>query len=201
MKQHTASDIVFKSDLSTRARIVFMYLSYRSNKENTCFPSIKTIARECGMAISTVKRALNDLDLSGYIEKNTRFREDNGQTSNLYILIEGNVNEDVAIQEEPIQYEESAEIQEHIEGNQEIAASKEAEKTENPEQSITNKLRQMPERQNWSDHGRGGVQILSIQAGFEFIKTVLLPAEYKSESPYQTGEPPPSSITWCRELE
>jgi len=88
MKQHTASELIFKSDLSTRARIVFMYLSYRSNKENTCFPSIKTIARECGMAVSTVKRALGDLDLSGYIKKDSRYREDNGQTSNLYTLVE-----------------------------------------------------------------------------------------------------------------
>lgn len=86
MKQHTASNIVFKSDLSTRARIVFMYLSYRSNKENTCFPSIKTISKECGMGISTVKRALNDLCDEDYVKKDPRFRDDNGQTSNLYTL-------------------------------------------------------------------------------------------------------------------
>lgn len=200
MKQHTASDIVFKSDLSTRARIVFMYLSYRSNKENTCFPSIKTIARECGMAVSTVKRALNDLDLSGYIEKNSRFRDDNGQTSNLYILIEGKVNESVAVleedvPEEPIRYQEPAEIHEHTGENQVVAASREAEQTENVKQPIVNTLRQRSERQNWSGHERGGVQVSSVRADFEFMKTGLFPAKYKPDSPCPTGEPPPSSIT------
>lgn len=206
MKQHTASDIVFKSDLSTRARIVFMYLSYRSNKENTCFPSIKTIARECGMAVSTVKRALNDLDISGYIEKNPRFRDDNGQTSNLYILIEGKSNEDVTVQEEdilkePMQYKVSVEIKEYIEKNQAFAASNEAEQTGNHEQPMSNTLRQMSERLNWPGHERGGVHINRIQAPFALEKPQSFPTVCRHDSSYPTGEPPPSSITQYRELE
>lgn len=206
MKQHTASDIVFKSDLSTRARIVFMYLSYRSNKENTCFPSIKTIARECGMAVSTVKRALNDLDIAGYIEKNPRFRDDNGQTSNLYILIEGKVDEDVAVHdgdipEEPIQHKVYAGINEKTEIKPAVVASNEPVEAESIEQSRASTSLQMPERENWSGHDRGGVQISSKRADFEFVKTGLFSAKYKSDSPCPTGEPPPGSITWYRELE
>ncbi len=54
----------------------------------TCFPSIKTIAKECGYSVSTVKRALKDLEEMGYVEKIERYddRKNGGQTSNLYVL-------------------------------------------------------------------------------------------------------------------
>lgn len=79
---------VFGSDLKSRARLVLQCLIYHANKEGFCFPSIKTIATECGYGLSTIKRALNDLCEAGYIEKTARFdeRKNGGQTSNLYAL-------------------------------------------------------------------------------------------------------------------
>ena len=79
---------VFGSDLKPRARLVLQCLIYHANKEGFCFPSIKTIATECGYGLSTIKRALNDLCEAGYIEKTARFdeRKNGGQTSNLYAL-------------------------------------------------------------------------------------------------------------------
>lgn len=81
---------VFGSDLKPRARLVLQCLIYHSNKDGFCFPSIKTIAAECGYGLSTIKRALNDLCEAGYIEKTARFdeRKNGGQTSNLYALAE-----------------------------------------------------------------------------------------------------------------
>lgn len=81
---------VFGSDLKPRARLVLQCLIYHANKDGMCFPSIKTIAAECGYGLSTVKRALNDLCEAGYIEKTARFdeRKNGGQTSNLYALTE-----------------------------------------------------------------------------------------------------------------
>ncbi len=78
----------FKSELKPRARLVLNCLALHSNKEMTCFPSIKRIAKECGYSVSTVKRALNDLEELGYIEKIERYdeRKNGGQTSNLYVL-------------------------------------------------------------------------------------------------------------------
>ncbi len=78
----------FKSELKPRARLVLNCLALHSNKEMTCFPSIKTIAKECGYSVSTVKRALNDLEKLGHIEKIERYdeRKNGGQTSNLYVL-------------------------------------------------------------------------------------------------------------------
>lgn len=79
---------VFGSDLKPRARLVLQCLIYHANKDGFCFPSIKTIAAECGYGLSTIKRALNDLCEAGYIEKTARFdeRKNGGQTSNLYAL-------------------------------------------------------------------------------------------------------------------
>lgn len=79
----------FQSDLKPRARLVLNCLVLHCNKDGECFPSIKTIAAECGYGASTVKRALCDLLEAGYIEKKARFdeRKKGGQTSNLYTLL------------------------------------------------------------------------------------------------------------------
>ena len=79
----------FHSDLKPRARLVLNCLIMHANQDGECFPSIKTIAAECGYGVSTVKRALNDLCEAGYLQKQARFdeRKKGGQTSNLYTLI------------------------------------------------------------------------------------------------------------------
>lgn len=82
---------VYASDLKSRAILVMNYLIFRANQEGTCFPAIKTIARECNIGVNTVKRALDDLVDAGYVKKDARFiKAKNGaQTSNLYTLSEG----------------------------------------------------------------------------------------------------------------
>lgn len=75
------------SNLRNRALQVLLYLIDRANKEQTCFPAVRTIARELHISVSTVKRAMQELVESGYVTKESRFRESNGgQTSNLYTL-------------------------------------------------------------------------------------------------------------------
>lgn len=77
----------YASNLKSRALSVLIYLIDRSNKELTCFPAIPTIASELHISVSTVKRALHELVESGFVVKESRFRENNrGQTSNLYTL-------------------------------------------------------------------------------------------------------------------
>jgi DNA-binding transcriptional regulator YhcF (GntR family) len=82
---------IYASNLKSRAILVMNYLIFRANKEGTCFPSIKTIAKECHISVNTVKRALDDLIKAGYVQKCARFiKEKNGaQTSNLYTLSAG----------------------------------------------------------------------------------------------------------------
>lgn len=94
------------SDLKSRAILVLQYMLNRINKERTCFPSIKTIAKKVHISISTVKRALKELVEKGFVKKIERFvKEKNGaQTSNLYILDlpEIDTNENKANIEKPI---------------------------------------------------------------------------------------------------
>ena len=63
-----------------------MYLKDRADKDDKCWPAIKTIARELCLSRSTVKRALDDLCQAGLVTKETRWRENGGLTSNLYRL-------------------------------------------------------------------------------------------------------------------
>lgn len=84
-------DSIYHSELPPRAVNVFRYLKDRANKDNQCFPSIGTIAKDLHISDSTVKRALNDLERAGFIKRENRFRTYNtktyGKTSNLYTVL------------------------------------------------------------------------------------------------------------------
>ena len=77
---------IYSSDLSHRARSVYMYLKDRADRDDKCWPAIKTIAKELGLSSSTVKRALDELCRAGLLTKESRWRENGGRTSNLYRL-------------------------------------------------------------------------------------------------------------------
>lgn len=91
-KQAELKKQAYESDLKSRALSVLIYLIDRSNKELTCFPAIGTMAKQLHVSVSTVKRALKELVVEGYITKGARFRDNRGQTSNLYTLITKNNN-------------------------------------------------------------------------------------------------------------
>ena len=79
-------NIYSDADLPARARMVYMYLQDRANKDGSCWPAVKTIARDLKLSRSTVKRALRDLEQTGYLEKQERYRKNGSCTSNLYTL-------------------------------------------------------------------------------------------------------------------
>lgn len=78
---------IYKADLPHRAVAVYLYLRDRANKEGTCYPAIKTIANDLSMSVSTVKRAISDLEQNGFIRKKQRWRENGGKSSLLYEII------------------------------------------------------------------------------------------------------------------
>lgn len=86
MKKSNILESVYKSELPSRAKQIMFYLINRANSEGTCFPSNKTIAKDCGISTRTVQRAIKVLLERGFIEKESRFREKGGQTSNLFVL-------------------------------------------------------------------------------------------------------------------
>ena len=114
-KQAELKKQAYESSLKSRALSILIYLIDRSNKELTCFPAIPTIAEQLHISVSTVKRALRELEDSGYIIREFRFRENNkGQTSNLYtlVLFECQLISDESDNLEPNEYEEDVESME-----------------------------------------------------------------------------------------
>ena len=79
-------EIYADPDLPHRAWTVYMYLRDRAGG-GSCWPGIKTIARDLRLSPRTVQRALNDLERAGYIQRQRRQRENGSCTSNLYIII------------------------------------------------------------------------------------------------------------------
>ena len=77
---------IYREDVSSRAKTVYMYLKDRSNADGECWPAIKTIARDTSMSVSTVKRALADLILCGLLYKEFRYRQNGSKSSNRYFL-------------------------------------------------------------------------------------------------------------------
>jgi len=78
---------LYSSELPHRARAVYMYLHDRADKDGKCYPAIGTIAKELKLSRSTVKRAIADLEKSGRLRKEQRWRENSGKTSNMYYLL------------------------------------------------------------------------------------------------------------------
>jgi DNA-binding MarR family transcriptional regulator len=77
---------LYSSELPHRARAVYMYLRDRADQDGKCYPAIGTIARELKLSRSTVKRAIADLEKSGYLRREQRWRENGGKSSNMFYL-------------------------------------------------------------------------------------------------------------------
>ena len=74
------------NSLPHRAKAVSMYLQDRMDTERKCWPGIRRIAADLRLSRTTVKRALRELEQSGYLRRIQRIRENGGSTSNLYIV-------------------------------------------------------------------------------------------------------------------
>ena len=74
-------------ELEARAKMVCLYLHDRANKDGESWYAIGNIARDLNLSRSTVKRAIQDLLRLGWIEKQPRYRENGGCTSNLYRIL------------------------------------------------------------------------------------------------------------------
>jgi len=71
---------IYETELPHRAVAVYLYLKDRVNKEGT-------IARELHLSVSTVKRAISDLEENGFIRKKQRWRDNGGRSSLLFEII------------------------------------------------------------------------------------------------------------------
>ena len=58
-----------RDELPSRAKLVYIYLYDRCDKERKAWPSVKTIAKELSISDKTVRRAIKDLEKAGLIRK------------------------------------------------------------------------------------------------------------------------------------
>lgn len=79
--------IVFARNISSKAKLVYFYLCRCANREGICYPAHKTTAEKCAVAFSTARKAVRELINACIIKAEVRTRKDNGQTSNLYVLL------------------------------------------------------------------------------------------------------------------
>lgn len=77
---------IYSEEIPHRAIAVYMYLRYRADKDGKCFPAINTISKELKLSRSTIKRAIQDLEKSGYLTRKERWRENGGRSSNMYYI-------------------------------------------------------------------------------------------------------------------
>lgn len=83
------SNRIFEFKLKPRDFAVYCcLLRHADNKDLTCFPSRRTISKECQIDKKTVDVALNSLIDVGLIRKITRTRFDGSKTSNLYYVVD-----------------------------------------------------------------------------------------------------------------
>ncbi len=80
-------DSIYTAGLPHRAVAVYMYLKSRANAEEICWPSVRTAARDLHLSRATVQRALRDLERSGWIAAEPRWRENGSRSSNYYHLL------------------------------------------------------------------------------------------------------------------
>ena len=81
-------DKLYKADVPHRAVAVYLYLADRANKEGQCWPAIPTIARELKLSVSTVRRAIRDVQAAKFLSTERRYRA-NGKNSSLLFSLTG----------------------------------------------------------------------------------------------------------------
>ncbi len=75
------------SEVSGRAIKIFSALLRHGDDPTNCYPSHKRLADKCHMSMATVRRAIAELEESGWVSVEARYR-DAGQTSNGYTLFD-----------------------------------------------------------------------------------------------------------------
>ncbi len=79
---------LYAENLPSRAKIVYINLKDRADKDGKCFPSLGKISKDTSLSKRTVQRAIDDLIRCGLVSKEARKREwDKGDSSNFYYIL------------------------------------------------------------------------------------------------------------------
>lgn len=76
-----------RGELPQRAKLVYIYLYDRQDKEGKSWPSVKRIAKDLSISEKTVRRAVQDLEKAELIRKEYAYRKNGSHTSNRYYVL------------------------------------------------------------------------------------------------------------------
>jgi predicted ArsR family transcriptional regulator len=74
-----------KQPIPTYEKMVLLMLSNYSDSQNKCWPSVKTLAKDCGMSEKQIRRCMIKLESQLLIRREEQIRT-YGQTTNMYYL-------------------------------------------------------------------------------------------------------------------
>ena len=85
MDYHDYRDAIFASDLTAPQKLVALAISYHYNwkYQGPAYPSNKTLARETGLAVSSIVKAKRVLVDRGFITSEQRFNNSSEYTCNI----------------------------------------------------------------------------------------------------------------------
>lgn len=81
------NDLYQNGELPQRAKLVYLYLHDRMDKDKKAWPGLNTMAKDLSISRSTVKRAIKDLEKAKLIRKEPHYRDNGSATSNRYYLL------------------------------------------------------------------------------------------------------------------
>ena len=88
-------------------KAMYMALKMHVNAKGQCFPSVGTLAEECGMGIVKASAVLKELEKKGIIKKENQYLQNGGKTSNLYTICDKLVIESPKQKPKPQEPQES----------------------------------------------------------------------------------------------
>ena len=79
-----AFEMIYRDEVSAKAVSVFRYLLDQQGSHESCFVSHRRIAADLKISVSTVKRALDELERKGYVDIEQQRRANGSRCSNVY---------------------------------------------------------------------------------------------------------------------
>ena len=79
-----AFEMIYMDEVSAKAVSVYRYLLDRQGSHEYCFVSHRRMASDLKISVSTVKRALDELERKGYVDIEQQRRANGSRCSNVY---------------------------------------------------------------------------------------------------------------------
>lgn len=83
-----ARDELFDKQITSKAKLVYLAMCRRANKQGTCWPAYPQLSKDAGYSEATIRRAIKELVDSKLVIIHRRKRPDGSFMSNQYLLVD-----------------------------------------------------------------------------------------------------------------